>query len=180
MDVEFATSVTIELDDWRTAQIATKTPGYLDLSATFKRYTIILSTDMHAQLANLLKSQKGLRAAAKAKMLAYSYFATKPVDDDFNAATKYMSFDELRKIGTSCYHIVKLSPPERRFGPEVLYQCPCPQFWHYDKCKHALGCAIYQKKEIAALTKYRLEKIGRNRKVGRQNSVSGGDALSKK
>ena len=179
MDAEFANSVVIELDDWRTAQIVAGTPGYLDLRSTAKGYVFILSTVTHAQLANLQKSEKGLKAAARAKLLAYSYFATKPVGDDFNAATKSMSFDELRETGTSCYHMFALRPSERRFGPEILYQCSRPQFWHRGKCKHALGYAIY-KKEIAVPAKYRLEKVGRNRKAGRPASAKGGDALSKK
>ena len=59
-----------------------------------------------------------------------------------------------------------------------MWQCSCPQFWHYGKCKHSLGYAIY-KKEVAVPAKYNIAKIGLTRKAGRPANATGGEALNR-
>jgi hypothetical protein len=140
--------------------------------------------EVYTQLANLHKSKgeaskkKALKKAAAVKMKEYSRFATKPMDDEFCEEIKAYSFDKLRKSVSECYHLYKLPKLHRKFGPLILRQCSCPYFWHYGKCKHALGYAIY-KKEVVVPAKYSIEKIGKlARKAGRPlANAKGGEAL---
>jgi hypothetical protein len=184
MDVEFATEVSIGLQDWRMAQIVAETEGYFELTGAARGYTIILATEVYAQLANLHKGKdkngfkKALKKAALPKMKEYSRFATKPEDKEFSEEIKAYSFDKLRKSVSECYHLFKLSKVSRKFGPLIMWQCSCPQFWHYGKCKHSLGYAIY-KKEVAVPAKYNIAKIGLARKPGRPANATGGEALNR-
>ena len=82
---------------------------------------------------------------------------------------------------SACYHLMRCVNKAGKgspFGNEVLYQCSCPQFWHYAKCKHSLGYAIF-KGEIKVPTIYCIELIGAARTAGRPANAHGGDALRK-
>ena len=46
------------------------------------------------------------------------------------------------------------------------YQCSCPYFWHYHKCKHSLAKAI-QDGSVPIPAEYRIDLIGQVRKAGR-------------
>jgi hypothetical protein len=182
-DVEFALEVKIGLHDWRSAQICAANVGYFQIAATVLGNTILLGTQTYAQIMTLRGGggsdavrNRNVRAASKKLMEAYSVLAFKGPEYDFRAASKAQPFDELRACAVSCYHIFPLAESERCFGPEILYQCSCPMFWHYGKCKHVLGYAIY-KKQITVPDIYAIEKIGVNRKAGRPSKAKGGDAL---
>jgi hypothetical protein len=184
MDVEFVTEVPIGLHDWRMAQIVAQTEGYFELTGKARGYTIVLTTEVFAQLANLHKGKgttalkKALKKAATPKMKEYSRFATKPEDEEFCEEIAAYSFDKLRKSVSECYHLFKLAKVSRKFGPLIVWQCSCPQFWHYGKCKHSLGYAIY-KKDVAVPAKYNIAKIGLTRKAGRPANATGGEALNR-
>jgi len=175
--------VKIELHDWRVAQVAALMDGYFSTMGLVFDKKIILSTQKYAQIAALRSGRgteeqrnRNVKMAAKKMFEEYSVLAFKGPDDPFGSASEAQSFDEARACIASCYHLYALAESERRFGPEILYQCSCPQFWHYGKCKHVLGYAIY-KKQIKVPAIYAIEKIGVNRKPGRPSKANGGDAL---
>ena len=51
-------------------------------------------------------------------------------------------------------------------GGTSRYQCSCPYFWHYHKCKHSLAKAI-QDGSVPIPAEYRIDLIGQVRKAGR-------------
>ncbi|KAJ1448945.1 hypothetical protein M885DRAFT_573537, partial [Pelagophyceae sp. CCMP2097] len=108
--------------------------------------------------------KRNVKMAAKKMFEEYSALGFKGPDETFGSASEAQSFDEARACIASCYHLYALAESERRFGPEILYQCSCPQFWHYGKTG-----------QVPAI--YAIEKIGVNRKTGRPSKANGGDAL---
>lgn len=59
------------------------------------------------------------------------------------------------------------------------YQCSCPYFWHYQKCKHSLAKAI-KDGTVPIPAEYRIDLIGQVRKPGRPKKARAGEALAEK
>ncbi|KAH8079144.1 N-acetylgalactosaminyltransferase 7 [Aureococcus anophagefferens] len=108
---------------------------------------------------------------------AYAELALKDPTKEFPDETKNLDFDTLKGIASSCYHLAPLAGADKAKFADVGYQCSCPQFWHYGKCKHSLGMAIHKGK-INIPPRWNITNITEERRRGRPRNANGGGALT--
>lgn len=175
----FAVTVELKLDDWRKAQILSASPLYFGSVVTHSGFTFLPSSVFFKEIT---KGRGGGGRGVKKKIAnglkPYAQIALKPEPRPFSENTKAKQFDEIRTILSKAYHLAPITGRAKAKFGGVGYQCSCTHFWHYGKCKHALGYAIY-KKEIAIPPIYNISNIGTERTRGRPKEARGGGALAK-
>jgi hypothetical protein len=90
-----------------------------------------------------------------------------------NGDVSAFGFDKTMDLLESCYVLEELPEPRH----EIMYECSCPYFWHYIKCKHSIAMSILNK-GVKIPPIYNVTNISESRRVGRPKLAKGGEALS--
>ena len=179
-DVEFQTTAQLTRKDWTDAQTVLSS-GIFDCSlAFFTRGTqaaaaIIPSSELFFKLKgaarrNVPKLAKSVKQALK----SYVEVATK---GDKAKCLEGLNIFSALDVMASGYHITPLPLSKDCTDHPIVFQCSCPQFWHYFKCKHALAFALYKGKATVP-PEYDTSALGVRPKPGGQKRARGGDALT--
>ena len=111
---------------------------------------------------------------------AYSKYALHDERNHYPDEIATRTLDEHAAKLKSAHHLAPLTGEAARDrGAGVPYQCSCPYYWHYRKCKHSFAKAI-KDGTVAIPAQYRIDKIGQTRKAGRPKKARTGEALAEK
>lgn len=109
----------------------------------------------------------------RAKRIFLRVFKNGLTDSAVGEDVKTFGFDRAMDVLQSCYALEELQVP----WPEIKYECSCPFYWHYNKCKHSLAMSIL-KKGVLIPAVYNITNISDKRRAGRPKRAKEGGALS--
>lgn len=180
-DVEFHETVQLEADDWRQAQIVAGMASYFSdaCTVTFEGLVFILTTPTFAAMTDSGKKRMSphLREKIVDVLKDYAKFELRKDRKKFSKEQRSLDFDKLSSVLSKAYHLSPIDGEEElKRVAGVPWLCSCPQYWHYEKCKHSLGYSIF-KGLVQVPPIYRIENIGAVRQPGRQRTARRGDAL---
>lgn len=164
--------------DWTDAQEWIRT-GLLEYALTPRTTNaIVLADASRTEIRTKLRSRPEDEVRKEARTVLETYAE---VAEHGSAAgplqKKSLELDDALAIVSSAHILERITPGQQDAGHPIMYQCSCHQFWHFCKCKHALGWAIH-KGEVSVPSNYDTTQFESFRS-GRPSRARGGDALTK-
>jgi len=180
IDINFAFTSTIELDDWRQAQVVINTEAprkyagsmsvkFLEEANTVRECFFLPSTALVREAEKTADAKAFISAAERKYAKVYKY-GLEALGSE--AELRDLGFDAVLDVLESCYCLFEMDEPDK----EIKYQCTCPSFWHYYKCRHSLALSIL-KKGVQIPPIYNITAIGPKKTVGRPKNAVPGNAL---